>query len=118
MKKSAFENEIFWCQPIFSVNFDFKNGCKNKFEDNNEKSSGRFKNRVPPKIDFRAEWTHESIPTAWELIAVLEIWIFENFEDLSSITSFIKITFFIERRTETQSSGPEVDVGAILVKVY
>ena len=22
----------------------------------------------PLKIDFRAEWTHESMPTAWELI--------------------------------------------------
>ena len=51
------------------MNFDFKNGCKNEFEDNNEKSGSRFKNRVPLKIDFRAEWTHESKPTAWELIA-------------------------------------------------
>ena len=23
----------------------------------------------PLKIDFKAEWTHESMPTAWELIA-------------------------------------------------
>ena len=22
----------------------------------------------PLKIDFKAEWTHESMPTAWELI--------------------------------------------------
>ena len=28
----------FWCQGIFFVNFDFKNGFKNEFEDNNEKS--------------------------------------------------------------------------------
>ena len=25
----------------------------------------------PLKIDFRAEWTHESIPTAWELKSFL-----------------------------------------------
>ena len=49
------------------MNFDFKSGCKNEFEDNNEKSCNRFENRVPLKIDFRADWTHESIPTAWEL---------------------------------------------------
>ena len=49
------------------MNFDFKNECKNEFEDNNEKSCSRFKNRVPVKIDFRADGTHESIPTAWEL---------------------------------------------------
>ena len=24
------------------------------------------------KIDFRADWTHESIPTAWELISISE----------------------------------------------
>ena len=39
----------------------------NEFEDNNEKSCSRFKERVPQKIDFRADWTHESVPTAWEL---------------------------------------------------
>ena len=32
----------------FFVNFDYKNGCKNEFEDNKEKSCSRFKNRVPP----------------------------------------------------------------------
>ena len=51
----------------FFVNFDFKNGRKNEFEDNNEKSCSRLKNKVLLKIDSRADWTHESIPTAWEL---------------------------------------------------
>ena len=59
--------KFFWCQGIFFVNFDFINGCKNEFEDNNEKSCSRLKNRVPLKIDFTADWTHESNPTAWEL---------------------------------------------------
>ena len=60
--------KFFWRQRFFFVNFDFKNGCKNEFADNNEKSCSRFKNRVPIlKIDFRADWTHESNPTAWEV---------------------------------------------------
>ena len=65
------------------MNFDFKNGCKNEFEVNNEKSCSRFKNRVPLKIDFRADWTHESIPTAWELR------FFSNFR----VTDFEKFVF-------------------------
>ena len=59
--------KFFGMKDFFFVNFDFKNGCKNEFEDNNEKSCRRFKNRVPLKIDFKAEWTHEFMPTAWEL---------------------------------------------------
>ena len=30
--------KFFWGQGIFFVNFDFKNGGKNEFQDNNEKS--------------------------------------------------------------------------------
>ena len=26
----------------------------------------------PLKIDFKAEWTHESMPTAWELTLLFE----------------------------------------------
>ena len=32
----------------FFVNFEFKNTCKNEFEDNNAKSCSRFKKRVRP----------------------------------------------------------------------
>ena len=61
------------------MNFDLKNGCKNEFEDNSEKSCSRFINRVPFKIDFRADWTHESNPTAWELkIELRAIFFLEN----------------------------------------
>ena len=60
--------KFFWCQGIFFVNLNFKNGCENEFQDNNEKSCSSFKNRVPHKIDFRHDGTHESHPTAWELI--------------------------------------------------
>ena len=49
-KKSAFENEIILVsRNFFFVNTDVKNGCKNEFEDNNEKSCSQFKNRVPLK---------------------------------------------------------------------
>ena len=37
--------EFFWCQGIFFVNLNFKDGCKNEFQDNNEKSCNWFKNR-------------------------------------------------------------------------
>ena len=59
--------KFFGVKEFFFVNFDFKNGSKNEFEDNYEKSSSRFKNGVPLKIDYRADWTHKSIPTALEL---------------------------------------------------
>ena len=41
---------------LIFVNFDFKNGCKNEYQDNNEKSCSQFKNRA-----------YESNSTAWEL---------------------------------------------------
>ena len=59
--------KFFWWQEIFYMILYFKNGSKNEFKDDNEKSCSRFKNRVPLKIDFRADWAHESNPTAWEL---------------------------------------------------
>ena len=30
--------KFFWYEGIFFINFDFKNGFKNEFKDNNEKS--------------------------------------------------------------------------------
>ena len=38
------------------MNFDFKNGCKNEFYDNNEKSCTWSRKRVSYKIDFKAVW--------------------------------------------------------------
>ena len=61
------EWNFFGVKEFFFMNFDSKKGCKNEFEDNNEKSCSRFKNKVSLKIDFGADWTHESISTAWEL---------------------------------------------------
>ena len=37
------------------MNFDFKDGCKNEFKGNNEKSCSWTRNRVSHKIDFKAQ---------------------------------------------------------------
>ena len=52
--------KCFRVKEFFSVNFDYKNACKDDFQDNNENSCSWFKNRVPKK-------NRESHPTAWEL---------------------------------------------------
>ena len=57
----------FGVNEFFSVNFDFENKCKNEFQDNNEKSAADSKVESLQKIDFRADGTQESHPTAWEL---------------------------------------------------
>ena len=62
---------------------------KNEFEDNKQKSCSRFENRVPLKIDFRADWTHESIPTVWELNHSL-IGIYKKYvKDLMNVFIFL-----------------------------
>ena len=38
VKNRASKMIFFWWQGIFSMIFDFKNGCKTEFKDNNEKS--------------------------------------------------------------------------------
>ena len=48
--------KFFWCQAIFFRVLWFQNGCKNEFQKN----------------DFRADGTHESHPTAWEIIHLLK----------------------------------------------
>ena len=48
IESRASKMKFFCCQAIFLVNFDFKNGCKNESEDNNEQSCSRLKKRVPP----------------------------------------------------------------------
>ena len=41
VKNRPSKMKFFWCQGIFFVNFYFKNGYKNEFEDNNEKTCSR-----------------------------------------------------------------------------
>ena len=65
--ESTFENEFFSCQGIFFRNFDFKNECKNEFEDNNEKLLSWSRKAVSHKFYFTTVWTHESMPTTLEL---------------------------------------------------
>ena len=38
------------------MNFGFKNGYKNDLKDKNDKSCSWSRNRVSPKIDFKARW--------------------------------------------------------------
>ena len=47
---------FFGAKEFFYINFDFKNGCKNDFKDNNKKSCRSSRNRVSQKIDFKAQW--------------------------------------------------------------
>ena len=67
---------FFGVKEFFFVYNDFKNWCKIKFQDNNEKSCSWFKNNVTQKIDFRADGTHKSHPTTWELIYHPKFYIF------------------------------------------
>ena len=46
--------DFFGAKEFFRINFDFKNGCKNEFKDNNEKSWSWSRTRVSNKIDFIA----------------------------------------------------------------
>ena len=50
--------KFFWYEGIFFINFDFKNGFKNEFKDNNEKSCSWSRNRVSHEIDFKAVSPH------------------------------------------------------------
>ena len=43
-------------KEFFLMTFDFKNGCKNEFQENNEKSCSWSRNRVSHKINFKAVW--------------------------------------------------------------
>ena len=49
------------------MKFYFKEGYKNEYKDNNEKSCRLSRNRVSHKIDFKAVYPHEAMPTAWTL---------------------------------------------------
>ena len=48
-EESAFNNEIVLVSRNFSENFDFKNGCKDEFEDKTKKFA------VDPEIQFHAK---------------------------------------------------------------
>ena len=71
--ENRFQKMNLWCHKIFFRNFDFKNGFKNKFENENEKIYTWSRNRVSNKSDFEGIWTHELNPKTWELND-LKIW--------------------------------------------
>ena len=41
--------KLFWPQRLFLGKVDFKNGCKNEFENNNEKIAAELKIEFPTK---------------------------------------------------------------------
>ena len=51
---------FFGAKEFFYIIFDNKNGCKNDFKDNNEKSYSWSRNRVSRKIDFKVLWLRNS----------------------------------------------------------
>ena len=51
---------FFGAKEFFYMIFDFKNGCKNEFKDNNEKSCKWARKRVSRKIDFKVQWLRNS----------------------------------------------------------
>ena len=59
--------KFFWCQGIFFVDFYLKNGGKMNLRIITKNHPADSKIGPPLKIDFRTDWTHESIPTALEL---------------------------------------------------
>ena len=69
IKNQPSKMKFFWYQGIFFVNFDFKNKyIKMNLTITTKNHAADSKIGSPLKIDFRADWTHESNPTAWELI--------------------------------------------------
>ena len=46
--------KFFGVKKFSFLNFDYKNGCKNEFQNDNEKSCNWFRNRVFHKIFFKA----------------------------------------------------------------
>ena len=63
----ALKMKFLWCQRIFFMNFGFKNGCKNEFKDNNEKSCSSSRNRVLTKSVSKPNGPATAMPTALEL---------------------------------------------------
>ena len=68
MKIGLWKVTYFSDEKFFFRNFDYKNGCKNGFEDKILKLCSWFINRDLLKIDIKSVLTHESNTTAWELI--------------------------------------------------
>ena len=57
MKIGLWKWNFFGVTELFFIIYDFKNGCKNEFKNNNEKSCSWSRYRVSHKIDFKAVLT-------------------------------------------------------------
>ena len=67
-QKSSFENEIFLMSRIFSYILISKMNKKMNLKIITKNHADDWKIGSPLKIDFRADRTHQSNPTAWDLI--------------------------------------------------
>ena len=63
--------KFFSCQGIFRMNFDWKNGCKNEFKDNNEKSWSWSRNKILTKSISKLYGRATAMPPAWELTSLI-----------------------------------------------
>ena len=61
--------KLFWWKAIFPKNFDLENKWKNEFMAKKDKNEADSK-KGPTQNRFQSVWTHDSIPTALELITV------------------------------------------------
>ena len=70
--------KFFWYQGIFSCIMISKMGVKTNLRIITKNHAADSKKKVPRKIDFRANGTHESHPTALKLIYRIMAKIFIN----------------------------------------
>ena len=66
-ENQASKMKFFGFQGFFFITFNFKNGCKNEFKDNNEKSDSWSRNRVLTKSISKPYGCATAMPSAWEL---------------------------------------------------
>ena len=60
--------KFFWCQGFFFMNFDFKNGCQNQFNDNNKKIMQLIQKKISlTKSISKLYGRPTAMPPAWAL---------------------------------------------------
>ena len=79
MKIGLWKWNFFGLKEIFFMTFDLKNGCKNEFEDNNEKLYSWSRNRVSHKIDLKAVWPRNGHADSVEVNSFWPIFAYRNF---------------------------------------
>ena len=73
-----------WCQEIFFMNFDFKNGCKNEYKDITKNRTADSEIGFLTKSISKPYDRSTAMPPAWELIREITF-------RLESVHKYIKI---------------------------